>query len=89
MATHFKITDNTRGRDRTFGVCAPPGSQKLYDEIQELVGDLPNPCNNIPHSLEADGWAELATIGETYEADEFTVEAITKDEFKELEDQHL
>ena len=52
-------------------------------EIEDIVGMEPNPANDIPHALEVDGWGELACIGETYDADEFNVECITKEEYDE------
>ena len=63
-------------------VDAPVRSQILFCEIDEMVGMLENPSNGIPHALEVDGWGEDAYYGEIYEADEFTVECITEEEYK-------
>lgn len=76
---YFKITDKVGGG--VFFLKHDNGSQNLYYEIDEMFGDLLNPGNNIPHSLEVDGWGDLACIGETYVADEFEVECITEEEF--------
>ncbi len=79
---HFKITDKVHNKVRY--VEHHNGSQLLYCEIEEIVGMLPNPCNDIPYALEVDGWGDdQACIGDTYEADEFEVECITEEEFNE------
>lgn len=81
MGRYFKIINKKKNR-RTV-VDAPWGSQVLFAEIEDIVGMEPNPANDIPHALEVDGWGELACIGETYDADEFNVECITKEEYDE------
>lgn len=81
MGRYFKIIDKIHNHRKV--VDAPTGSQLLYYEIEEIVGMLPNPCNDIPHALEVDGWGEMACEGDTYEADEFEVKCITENEYKE------
>lgn len=83
MGRYFKITDLRQGKRRDRYVEAPYGSQMLFSEIDEMVGNLPNPSNDIPHSLEVDGWGELACEGEKYYADEFEVECLTEEEYRE------
>ena len=78
MGKYFRIIDKLHGNERT--VCAPPGSQRLYDFIEEIVGGLPCPSNGIPLCIEADGWGELACIGETYQAKEFEIKCISEEE---------
>lgn len=80
MGRYFKIINKTNNDCHV--VDAPAGSQVLYYQIDDIVGeDKPNPVNDIPHALEVDGWGELACIGETYEAKEFTIECITEEEY--------
>lgn len=84
MATFFRISDNIRGYQRYNYVHAPCGSQILYCEIEERVGMLESPCcDGIPYALDVDGWGELACIGEIYEGDGFTVEAVSYEEYHE------
>lgn len=85
MGTYFKIIDKTKEKPRTFKVRAPWGSQILFCEVEQMVDMLPNPANDIPHALEADGWGVLAAIGERYEADEFNIECISEEEYREEE----
>ena len=40
-------------------------------------------CDGIPYALDVDGWGELACIGEIYEGDGFTVEAVSYEEYHE------
>lgn len=85
MASYFRITDLHKGRSiRWDVVSAPVGSQILYCEIEERVGMKPCPVSEIPYALEVDGWGELACIGETYETDDFIVEAISYEEYYEV-----
>lgn len=81
MGRYFKIIN--KGKNRRTVVDAPWGSQVLFAEIEDIVGMEPNPANDIPHALEVDGWGEMACEGDTYEADEFDVECITKEEYDE------
>lgn len=84
MGHYFKIINKSNNDFHV--VDAPAGSQVLYYEIEDIVGEeKPNPVSNIPHAIEADGWGELACIGETYEAEEFTVECITEDEYNKCQ----
>lgn len=80
MASYFRIKDNINKRE--FVLRAPAGSQLLFCEIEEIVG-MKNTWYDIPYALEVDGWGELATIGETFEADdgEFIVEAISDEDY--------
>lgn len=81
MATYFYIRDNILIREKV--VKAPAGSQILYDVIEEVVGDKVA-SNGIPYAIEVDGWGELASIGELFEAEggEFLVEAISEEEYE-------
>ena len=81
MGTYFRIID--KQRDKESFVKAPFGSQILYEEIGNIVGEMPCPLNGIPFSIEVDGWGELACIGEDYDTEEFQVFCITEEEFEE------
>lgn len=81
MGRYFKIIN--KKKNRRMVADAPAGSQVLYSEIEEMVGMLPSPENGIPHALEVDGWGEMACEGDTYKADEFDVECITKEEYNQ------
>ena len=81
MGRYFKIINKNHNRRHV--VDAPPGRQLLFYEIEDIVGMESNPANDIPHALEVNGWGELACIGETYDADDFNVECITKEEYDE------
>ncbi|MBR2093901.1 MAG: hypothetical protein IJ904_07705 [Candidatus Methanomethylophilaceae archaeon] len=61
------------------------GSQCLYAEIDELIGLVPHPLNDIPYALEIDGWGDdQACIGDVYETDAgLTVTCISEEEFRE------
>lgn len=82
MARYFRISDLRNGRSIRWDVVdAPVGSQVLFCEIENRVGMKLCPINNIPYALEVDGWGELACVGETYETDDFEVEAISYEEY--------
>lgn len=81
MGRYFKIINKIHNRRQV--VDAPPRSQLLFCEIEDIVGMEPNPANDIPHALEVDGWGEMTCEGDIYEADEFDVECITKEEYDE------
>jgi len=83
MGRFFKIVDHTKPEVRTLWVDAPRGSQKLYSEIEDIVGMKPNPSNDIPFALEVDGWGELACIEDFYVGDDFYVVCITEEDFKD------
>lgn len=84
MASYFRISDLRNGRSIRWDVVnAPVGSQILYCEIEHRVGMKQCPSNCIPYALEVDGWGELACVGETYETDDFSVEAISYEEYFE------
>lgn len=82
MGRYFKITDKLR-HNRITVIDAPAGSQLLFAEIESICGMTPSPANDIPHALEADGWGEMAWIGQIYEADEFEIECIDEEEYKD------
>lgn len=42
----------------------------VYNAIYDIVGDEKAP-NGIPYAIEVSSWADLATIGETYETEDF------------------
>ena len=83
MGKFFKLINKTGSRPQTKYIRAPYGSQILFCEVDEIVGLLPNPSNEIPHCLEADGWGEEAVEGDTYYADEFEIECISEEEYNE------
>ena len=43
---------------------------EVYRIIETLVGDKIAP-NGIPYAIEVSSWADLATIGEEYETEDF------------------
>lgn len=48
---------------------------EVYREVYAEVGDALAP-NGIPLAQEIEGWSELATVGEEYITDTFTVECV-------------
>lgn len=60
------------------------GSQLLFCEVNELIGDKTNMWG-YPLCLEIDGWGDdQACVGDVYETDEgFNVECISEEEFNE------
>lgn len=60
------------------------GSQKLFAEIEDLIGFKEN-LWGYPICIEIDGWGDdIAYPDCTYETDEgFTVECITEEEYNE------
>lgn len=80
---YFKVFD----KNRTDGYCAIiNGSPQLFDEIDDIVGDMVCPANGIPYAIEVEGWGELAAIGEIYETSDFVVECISWEEYLEYQD---
>ena len=43
---------------------------EVYRVIETIVGDKTAP-NGIPYAIEVSSWADLATIGEEYETEDF------------------
>ena len=80
MARYFSIKDNVHKRE--FLVDAPYGSQRLYCEIENIVG-MKKTWFGVPYAIEVDGWGEDAWDGDTFEPDddEFLVTAITREEY--------
>lgn len=80
MARYFYIRDDVYIREMV--VDTTRRNQALSDIVTEIVGWERNPSNGVPYAIEADGWGELASIGELYETPEFLVECITEEEYK-------
>lgn len=61
-----------------------PGSQAVYEAVNDLVGEKLHPGTGVPQSLEFDGWADdMAAPGDVREMEDYTIECITEEEFRE------
>lgn len=80
----IKITPaGKEGRKELF-VYHQPGSQAVYEAVDELVGEKLHPATDIPQSLEFDAWADdMAAPGDIREMEDFTIECITEEKFRE------
>lgn len=77
----FKITTTSKEELLIYHY---PGSQSVYEAIDDLVGEKLHPGTGVPQSLEFDGWADdMATPGDVREMEDFTLECITEEEFRE------
>lgn len=60
------------------------GSQAVYEAVDDLVGEKIHPGTGVPQSLEFDGWADdMAAPGDVREMEDYTIECITEEEFRE------
>lgn len=82
MGTYFKLLNKKTGNETHIN--APAGSQKLYDEIEDIVGMAPVPSTGIPFAIEVDSWGELACIDETFTAPDFEIECISEEQYRKL-----
>lgn len=84
----FKITPTSKeGREAVY-IYHHIGSQAVYDAIDDLVGEKIHPGTEVPQSLEFDGWADdMAAPGDIREMEDFTIECITEEEYREATDQ--
>lgn len=87
MGRYFKIID----KNRTDGHCDYVDNlgrwlYGVYELIEEIVGDMECPANDIPYKIEVEGWADLACEGEIYETRDFVVECLTEEEYEEYTD---
>ena len=74
----YEITDRrTRGVSR---VVSTP--EEISAVVQKWFGDAAA-ANGIPYYIEVQGWAELACLGELYEAPEFFVGVYDPEEKEE------
>ena len=82
MGHFFRVVNNYNGRS-VFVVqgTSLDNRDSLYYEIQRLVGDEPCPQSGIPFPLEVQGWGELACLGETFDAESFSVVCIDEDTY--------
>ncbi len=67
----FKVTNNETGAKRT-----AKSPEDVYYCVEDIVGMELCEASQTPYPIEAQGWAELACAGDTYEHARFTVEAI-------------
>lgn len=67
----FKVTNNETGVIRK--VKKP---FDVYDCVEDIVGMELCEVSQVPYAIEAESWAELACIGDTFEYEKFTVEVI-------------
>ena len=82
MGTYFKILNKKTGSETL--IKAPAGSQKLYDEIEDIVDMAPVPSTGIPYAIEVDSWGELASVNESFTAPDFDVECISEERYDVL-----
>lgn len=50
-------------------------AEEVYAKVEDIVGDE-RTSSDIPYSIEASSWAELACAGESFEHNKFIVEAL-------------
>lgn len=82
--SYIKITPAAESGHRTRYIYHKPGSQAVYSALDEIVGEKLHPVTGIPMSIEFDGWADdMAAPGDTREMEDFTIECITEEEFRE------
>lgn len=82
MGYFFRIENKYTGRTALVEQgTRPDNGDSLYYEIQRLVGDEPCPQSGIPFPLEVQGWGELACLGETFDAESFSVVCIDEDTY--------
>lgn len=84
MGRYFKVIDKNRmdgHMDYVDNLLQKPDC--IYDVIEEIVGDMECPVNEIPYKIEVDGWCDLACEGEIYETRDFVVECLSEEEYKE------
>lgn len=67
-AMNIKITPKTNRR-LNFPFLAH-SENEVYKVIETICGNKLAP-NGIPYAIEVAGWADLATVGEVYETDDF------------------
>ena len=80
----IKITPTRYGGKVNYYVYHKPGSQAVFSVLDELVGDKPHPVTEVPQALEFDGWADdMACVGESREMEDFTIECISEEEYRE------
>lgn len=80
----FKITPTGKERREKLFIYHQSGSQAVYEAIDDLVGEKLHPATEIPQSLEYDAWADdMATPGDVREMEDYTIECITEEEFRE------
>lgn len=82
MGSYFKILNKKTGTETLIN--APAGSQKLYDEIEDIVDMAPVPSTGIPFAIEVDSWGELACVNESFTAPDFDVECISEERYDVL-----
>ena len=69
MSAYFRILD----KHSTSGIALRVSADvQLYNYIYRIVGDK-LASNGIPVAIEADGWGEIACVGEVFETEDFVV----------------
>lgn len=68
MNTYFRIID----KNDYSGTIRYASLGSLYEKVESIVGD--KLCENgIPVAIEAEGWGELACIGEVFETQDIVI----------------
>ncbi len=50
-------------------------AEEVYAKVEDIVGDE-RTTSDIPYSIEASSWAELASSGEVFEHNKFNVKVL-------------